>query len=122
MNSWLNLYKFLCIFGDGQLHDYNEIHYHGYNIFNEKRLKWQDIFNKCLQCSLLYRERKTGIFERDAFALTEKGDRAFREWSIRVHEKENESYRYYKYFDRTPESFDKFAPQIKGINKEELNG
>ena len=121
MNNWLNLYKFLCIFGDGKEHPYSEIYYHGYNLFNERRLNYYDIFKKCLEWNLLYRNRINGIFERDAFGLTIKGDTAFREWSIRL-SKGNESYRYFKYFDRTPESFNRFAPQIKGVPSEELNG
>ena len=121
MNNWLHLYKFLCIFGDNKEHPYSEICYHGYNLFNDRHLDYKDIFHKCLECNLLYRDWKTGRFEGDSFGLTKKGDNIFREWSIRL-SRGNESYRYFKYYDRSVAGLDKFAPQIKGVQREELDG
>ena len=114
--NWVTKYKFLSILGDAKEHDYSEIQYMASVLFSKTNNNWKNVFNKCLEWGLLERHWKAANIEGSGFSLSKKGDTAYREWSIRIHEREgNESYRYFKYYDRSAEALSNFSPDIKGI-------
>lgn len=109
------LFKFLKTFGDGKPHQWFEVIHLGVIYLKITQTRFESLFKKFLSYSLVYRLYKTSNWKDDYYAITKKGDDFLR--SEQLKRTDYREYKYYKDFDRTPESAEKISPIMDKIKQ-----
>ena len=102
------VYKMLSFFADNQKHLFAEIM--NLSAFTFKYKQWQTseklMTRYLLENELVYRCWNEPLSQLDAYHLTSKGDKCFRDyqiWRIKCENDNSDSKRYFKYFNREAE-------------------
>jgi len=99
------VFQLLSFFGDGKEHTYTETFVGLVTLLGKNAIPY---LRRALEYGWLKRSFKSGVFADDKFSLSSRGDEYLRALAVRYRESDYWK-RFYKYFDRTKDGFERYA-------------